>query len=196
MNDMDIARVPAVVEAILTDTERIGFAMMSERQTGSLLRTLAASKPGGCILEIGTGTGVGTAWLLAGMDAHARLESIDNNPAVQDIARRHLGADPRVTFHAADAAAFLQELCRTGNSFDLIFGDAWPGKYSHLDLALSGLRVGGVYVVDDLLPQPNWPEGHAANVPVLLHDLERRPEFVTTRLAWSSGLLIAVRTHS
>lgn len=35
-------------------------------------------------------------------------------------------------------------------AFDLIFADAWPGKFSHLDEALSLLSPGGFYVIDDL----------------------------------------------
>jgi len=89
-----------------------------------------------------------------------------------------------------DGADFLK---RSPNQFDLIYADAWPGKFSQLDEALSLLRPGGIYVIDDLLPQPNWPEGHAPRVPVLIDDLERRGEFVTVRLAWASGLMLVVR---
>ena len=42
-------------------------------------------------------------------------------------------------------------------------------------------------LIDDLLPQPNWPEGHAPNVPLLIDDLERRSEFVSVKLAWASA---------
>ena len=93
--------------AIRADTERLGFTMASEPQTDSLLRTLAASKVGGRFLELGTGTGVGTAWLLAGMDQESRLDSVENDAKVLEIARCHLGHDPRVTFHLTDAALFL-----------------------------------------------------------------------------------------
>ena len=63
MNDHRIPQIPAALGGIRRDTEGIGFALASEPKTGSLLRALAASKPGGKFLEIGTGTGVGTAWL-------------------------------------------------------------------------------------------------------------------------------------
>lgn len=77
--------------------------MTSEPRTGSFLRTLAALKPGGRLLELGTGTGLGTAWHLDGMDATSTLDSVDRDPAVQAIARRHLGGDARITFHSEDA---------------------------------------------------------------------------------------------
>ena len=75
----------------------------------------------------------------------------------------------------------------------LIYDDAWPGKFIHLDEALALLRPGGMYVIDDLLPQPNWPDGHAPKVPALISDIERRSEFVSVRLAWASGLMVVVR---
>ena len=167
-----IRHVPAALDAIRRDTEAIGFTMASEPQTGSLLRTLAASKPAGRFLELGTGTGIGTAWLLAGMDASSRLDSVDNDAAVSAVARRHLHHDPRVTFHMSDGAEFLTRLQR--ESFDFIYADAWPGKFTHLELALSLVRPGGIYLVHDLLPQPAWPKDHAPRVPTLIAQLDGR----------------------
>lgn len=192
MTDDEIIRRPPALDAILAETSALGFTMVSEPRVGALLAALAASKPSGRLLELGTGTGHGTAWLLFGMDPHSTLDTVDTDPNVVGIARRHLGSDPRVTFHISDGAALIQA-AQLG-SFDLIYADAWPGKFSHLDDALALLRPGGVYVIDDLLPQPNWPEGHAPKVPNLIDDLERRPEFVTTRLAWASGLMLVVRS--
>src|SRR5215470_3052631 len=135
MIDSSIFDRPTALDAILRETADLGFSMASEPQTGSLLRTLAASKPGGRFLELGTGTGVATAWLLAGMDQASRLETVDNDPAVVAIARRHLGSDPRVTFHLDDAAAFIKR--QRADSYDFVFADAWPGKFSHLEQALA-----------------------------------------------------------
>ena len=194
MDDLEISKAPRVLEAIFRDTESIGFKMGSERQTGSLLRTLAASKTGCRFLELGTGTGIGTAWLLAGMDHQSRLDSVDNDPRAMDIARRHLGSDSRVTFHLKDGAEFLGG--RRPESYDFIYADTWPGKFTHLDVTLSLLRVGGLYVVDDLLPQATWPEDHAPKVPRLISDLENRGDLVCTKLAWASGLMVVTRVRA
>ena len=192
MNDREVGRMPAAIRAIARDTREIGFTMSSEPQAGALLRTLAASKPGGRFLELGTGTGFGTAWLLDGMDALSQLDSVDSDPKALAVARRHLGSDPRVRLHLGDGAVFLA--AQAPSRFDLIFADAWPGKFTHLDLALSGLRPGGIYLVDDLLPQPNWPDGHAPNVSALIADLESRTGFLFAKLAWTSGLMLLVRS--
>ena len=162
MNDHEIIRAPQSLGAIHDATEALGFTMASEPRTGALLTVLAASKPGGRFVELGTGTGLGTAWLLAGMDAHSRLESVDSDARVLAVARRHLEEDSRVSFHLADGVDFLGAL--PPGQFDFVYADSWPGKFTHLDEALSLLRIGGIYFIDDLLPQTNWPEGHASKV--------------------------------
>jgi hypothetical protein len=58
---------------------------------------------------------------------------------------------------------------------------------------LAAVKVGGFYVIDDMLPQANWPEGHAERVPVLIERLASQPDFSILPLVWASGVLIAVR---
>jgi len=65
---------------------------------GSLLATLCAAKPQGRFLELGTGSGLSTAWMLHGMDSLSTLQTIDNDERLVEIAKRYLGHDPRVTF--------------------------------------------------------------------------------------------------
>jgi len=126
------------------------------------------------------------------MDVNERLDSVDNDANVLAVARRYLGEDSRVAFHLADGADFLDRL--PPGHYDFIYADAWPGKFTHLDQALSLVRIGGFYVIDDLLPQLNWPEGHATKVPALVDALEGRAGFVSLKLSWASGLMIVVRT--
>ena len=182
---------PIALPAIERDTSALGFSMASEARTGALLRTLAASKPGGAFLELGTGTGISTAWILDGMDSAATLSTVDSQAKCVEIAKRHLGHDQRVTFNVESGDLFLSKL--RGSYFDLIFADTWPGKFDHLEDALDLLRAGGLYVIDDLLPQPSWPNGHAAKVPALVAELERDQRLVLCKLSWSSGLIVAAR---
>ena len=191
MNDIPNLHRPPALDAIERDAAAIGSSMAAEARTGALLQTLAASKPGGAMLELGTGVGASTSWILAGMDESATLLTVDNNQPCIEIARRHLGHDRRVAFKLEDGAAFLAQM--QGRKFDLIFADTWPGKFDHLDQALALLRAGGIYLVDDLLPQPNWPPGHAPKVPLLIDQIEHEPCLVLCKFAWSSGLLVAVR---
>ena len=186
-------KVPEKMPAISHATKKAGFNMPSEPKTGSLLATLAASKPAGNLLELGTGTGLATSWLLYGMDQQAHLMSVDNDAAVQTIAREQLASDPRVTFITSPGETFLREAKH--DQYDLIFADAWPGKYWDLDLALAALKPGGLYIIDDMLPQSSWPEGHAPKVDELRLILAQHPQLITTEMDWASGLIICVKLN-
>ena len=96
LSDQASRHAPELLQAIVSETAALGFTMASEPKTGALLAALAASKPGGRLLELGTGTGIGTAWLLSGMDGDARLDTVDVDEQATAIARRHLSSDPRL----------------------------------------------------------------------------------------------------
>jgi predicted O-methyltransferase YrrM len=191
MRDSAVLREPAMLAAIWQSTRSLGFSMASEPLTGSLLRALAASKPAASFLELGSGTGLSTAWLLDGMDAQSQLLTMDNDEAVLRVLREHLGADARLKVVCADGDDFVHSL--HGQQFDFIFADTWAGKYRLLDEALAMLRPGGIYVIDDMLEQPNWPDGHAQKAAALIAYLGWRDDLTITTLSWASGLLIAVK---
>jgi predicted O-methyltransferase YrrM len=191
MIDHNTPTAPPAWREIDARSRALGFDMPSEPGTGAMLRLLAASKPGGRLLELGTGTGLATAWLLAGMGQGAALTSVDADPAVQAVARGVLGDDPRVTFVIADGLDHVR--VQSPATFDLIFADAWPGKYEGLDETLALLRPGGLYVVDDMLRQPNWPQDHQPRVDALAARLKSHPDLMTVVLDWASGLVIAAR---
>lgn len=188
---MITANPPPALAAITRETERLGFTLASLPETGALLRTLAAGRPGGRVLEIGTGTGLSTAWLLDGMDAEARLVSIDIDATTSAVAARHLGADPRLTLVVGDGEAWLRE--EGHGRFDLIFADAIPGKYQAFEAAWRLLATGGFYVVDDMTPQPDWPEEHVSRAAALLDHLRARTDCHVVSLDWSNGVVIAAR---
>jgi len=189
----DIQELPNSFQVIKEDTEASGFTMASDIATGTLLRTLAASKPGGDFLELGTGTGLSTSWLLDGMSADAKLTSIDNDERFLSIARKHLGHDPRLTLVSSDGGDWLST--NTGATYDYIFADTWHGKYLMLDEGLEMLKIGGLYIVDDMLPQDNWPEGHDEKAKALVRKLDQRKDLVVSKLHWATGIIICTKIH-
>ncbi len=165
--------------------------MGSDVLTGNLLRTLTASKPKGRFLEIGTGTGLSASWILNGMDSQSTLLSVDNNTDLSSVAQKLLGFDARLTLRIGDGVEFIKSL--TGQTFDLIFADSWPGKYNTFEETLRLVVPGGFYIVDDMLPQPNWPEGHQQLVDELIEKLEALKDFQVCKLNWSTGLILCTR---
>jgi len=182
---------PKSYQVIEAETNSSGFTMASDVLTCSLLRTLAAAKPSGDFLELGTGTGLSAAWLLDGMDEDSQLTSIDNAGEFMSIARKYLGSDQRLRLIETDAEQWIQ--ANTDATFDYIFADTWHGKFFSLDETLAMLKPGGFYIIDDMLPQPNWPEGHAEKVDRLIIDLEARQDLVITKQHWATGIIVGVK---
>ncbi|WP_332871482.1 O-methyltransferase [Spirosoma rhododendri] len=123
-------------QPIVAASAQLGFSMNADTQAASLLRTLAATKPGGRFLELGTGTGLSTAWILAGMDEQATLVSVDNDADCLAVARKFLGDDSRLQLICQDGTEWVNT--NTG-PFDFIFADTWAGKYTDLDTVLAML---------------------------------------------------------
>jgi predicted O-methyltransferase YrrM len=132
-----------------------------------------------------------TAWILDGMDANSHLTTIDNESNLLNILNKHLGKDPRLTVVCGDGDEFLRSL--NGRRFDFIFADTWSGKYQLLDEALALLKPGGIYAIDDMLPQPNWPDRHEVKVEQLISTLEQRTDLRISKISWASGIIIATK---
>jgi predicted O-methyltransferase YrrM len=183
--------IPENCQAILEETQTLGFSMASDKLTCQLLKTLAASKPNGKFLELGTGTGLSTAWILDGMSEGATLVSIDNEKRFIEVAEKHLGADSRLALVCVDGGEWL--LKNQAAQFDYIFADTWHGKYLMLEETIAMLEQGGFYIIDDMLPQPNWPDGHDKKAAKLIADLEQRTDLTITKQNWASGIIIGVK---
>lgn len=191
MNDEINQPFPNTYTAILAATENAGFSMASEALTCSLLKTLAGSKVSAKFLELGTGTGLSTAWILDGMDHKSTLVSIDNDASFLAIASDFLSGDDRLELVLTDGATWIEK--NRDQKFDYIFADTWHGKYLLLDQVLDMLNPGGLYIIDDMLPQKNWPEGHHEKALNLIKYLERKVDLMITKLMWASGIIIAVK---
>ena len=191
MND-SITDIPERYKRIKEATDEMRFNMASDVYTGSLLKTLAASKPGGRLLELGTGTGLATAWIVAGLDEKSSLVTVENNELLIEVARKNI-SDGRVEFVLTDGYEWIKNY--KGEKFDFIFADAMPGKYDLFDETISLLNIGGLYIIDDMLPQPNWPDGHDKKVADFINVLEKRNDLSLTKLNWSTGIIIITKLN-
>jgi len=190
MDDKKITGIPGEYEAIKEATVELQFNMASDLYTGSLLKTLAASKPSGRFLELGAGTGLATAWIVSGMDEKSSLIAIENNEILIGVANKNI-VDSRVEFMLADAYDWIREY--KGKKFDFIFADAMPGKYDLFDETIAMLNSGGLYIIDDMLPKSNWPLGHDEKVRSFINSLESRNDLLMTKMNWSTGIIIITK---
>lgn len=191
MKQSEIKIKPPIHAKIEAKCKEIGFSMPSDLFIGTLLKTLVASKPCGNFLEFGTGIGLSLSWMVDGLDDCGNIISIDNDPKLTGIVNQFFKLDPRINILTQDGAMWIEKY--TGDKFDLIFADAWPGKYSHLDETLALLKPGGIYVIDDMDLQPNWPEGHAEKAEALVKTLEAREDFSLTKMNWSTGIILMTK---
>jgi predicted O-methyltransferase YrrM len=187
------SNTPACFQDIVAATQRIRGFPASDELTGALLKTLATSKPGGTFLEIGTGTGMGTAWIVDGMNANAHLITVEKYEKMANIAKRFFGHDPRITFEVMDASVFLTT--QQEQTFDLIFADASAGKFHLLVETLRLLKIGGFYIIDHLLPLSSTSEDqeHLRKINQVITFLEQQEELSIVKMNWATGLLLATK---
>jgi predicted O-methyltransferase YrrM len=125
------------------------------------------------------------------MDEDSTLISLDNDETLLSIAKENLGTDRRLTLICTDGNEWIKKNSKMRFSF--IFADTWPGKYMVLEETLAMLNQGGIYIIDDMLPQANWPEGHADKVANLLATLDHREDLAVTKMGWASGIVLVVK---
>jgi demethylmenaquinone methyltransferase/2-methoxy-6-polyprenyl-1,4-benzoquinol methylase len=186
--------IPATVHAARERADAMGFVYSSEPGVGALLSSLAAAVPtGGRVLELGTGAGVGLAWLVHGLGDRTDVEVVTVD-ADDDVQARTRGDrwPGYVRFELGDGA----ELVRSLGTFDLIFADAPGGKTIGLEHTIAALEPGGMLVVDDMdlarHDDPTLRRGLGLVRDRLLAD----DRVVCSELEFSSGVILAVRRRS
>lgn len=115
---------------------------------GRFLAVLAAGCAGGVIGEYGTGSGVGTAWMVTAMPASCRLITAEVDEARAQAVRALFADDGRVEVRTGDAAGILAG----AGPFDLIFADCGIREDAHFAEVVGLLKPGGQIVMDDVTP--------------------------------------------
>jgi len=183
--------LPDLVAQASTNAASAGFAMSCDRDTGRLLAVLAAAVPsGGRILELGTGTGVGTAWLVHGLGARTDVEII-----TVEIDQLTASAATRTPWPAyvnllvGDAV----EVTRSSGLFDLVFADAQGGKWEGLDNTIAALRPRGQLLVDDMTPPMFEDSNREMKTAEVRARILGHPSLTSVEIAWSTGLILSTR---
>lgn len=181
--------VPPPVRVTSDAAARLGFGSSCSLETGRLLRSLAAMRPGGRLLELGSGTGVGAAWLLSGMDGAARLLTVEADPLRAETVWELLAADPRVTVLHGDWMGGLDHA-----PFDVIFADCAPAK-ADVERLVDALRVGGTLIMDDFSPPAFLPEALHAGDPLRAALFSHpRLKCVEVEVSRAERVILATRT--
>lgn len=169
--------------------------------TGSALRLLAALSGARHAVEIGTGAGVSTLWLLKGLRPDAVLTSIDAEPEHQRLAKLSLSEagvpSGRVRLIAGRALDVLPRLSDEGYDLVLCDGPAAEGQ-DYLAAAMRLLRVGGVVVFAGALAggrvaDPSARDADTVAARELARVVREEADLVPALLPVGDGLLAAVK---
>jgi predicted O-methyltransferase YrrM len=162
--------------------------------TGRFLAVLAGGCTGGRIGELGTGAGIGTAWIASAMPADCTLITAEIDERLASIARELVAEDPRIEVITGDAISAMS----ARGPFDLLFADSGVRDKANFDALTGLLRIGGRIVMDDLTPQRSL----APDSPLLANDLKRQfftsPRLISTEVVLpdlKNSLLVGTRTN-
>lgn len=104
------------------------------------------------VLEIGTFTGYSSISMARGMEADARLTTLEANEEYEDIIRKHLAkadVEDKVRLIIGDAKTVIPTLTDT---YDLVFIDADKVSYPlYYDLTIDKVSSGGFILADNVL---------------------------------------------
>jgi predicted O-methyltransferase YrrM len=120
--------------------------------TGSYLRHLAHSLNAQSVVEIGTGSGVGSLWLLEGMIASGTLTSIDDEMEHSTVAKLALSdANIEQSRYRLITNSVMDVMTKlTDRAYDLVVFRHNPEDLSFaISEAHRILRSGGVFVIDN-----------------------------------------------
>ncbi len=137
------------VDDLVARARALDYDRSCSPEFGRLLRTLATAA-GGALAEIGTGVGVGAAWMVTGMRPGARLLTVESDAGRAAKATALFAGISGVTVLHADWRAILPH-----GPFCLVFPDVHAAKVA--PEVVDALQPGGIAVIDDLTPEEHWP---------------------------------------
>jgi predicted O-methyltransferase YrrM len=143
---------PQLVEKALAEAVRTGFTRSCSAETGRLLQVLAGARGLERVAEIGTGCGVGAAWILSALDPAIAFFTVELDEERAAAAAELLADDPAATVLHGD----WREVLAPEAPLDLLFADGGRAKYQEEVVGL--LAPGGMLVLDDLTPGYRDPD--------------------------------------
>jgi predicted O-methyltransferase YrrM len=146
-----VSWLPPLVERALEMAEAAAFTESCTHEVGRLLYTLAAHCNHGTVAEIGTGYGVGAAWIASGLPPSASLVTVEIDEAKAAAARSLFSSYPNVLVLHGDWHEILAYA-----PFTMLFADGGKAKERESEVLLEALEPGGLVVLDDLTPEDQW----------------------------------------
>ena len=145
--------VPALVGRARAAAADLGFERSCRDEDGRLLHVLAGRRGIERVAEVGTGTGVGTAWLASALPPGVPLFSAEIDPRLAQAAAELFADDPDVHVLTGDWRLALLPHA----PFDLLFADGGGAK-DDPDAVLGLAAPGATIVMDDFSADRKRPD--------------------------------------
>ena len=146
-------KTPPLVLRALALAESLGFEKSCLPEDGALLHVLAARRGFARAAEIGTGAGVGAAWIVSALPPQTPFFSAEPDRLLAAHATELFSGDPNVTILAGPWERVLPPEA----PFDFLFVDGGGAK-DDVDATLGLLAPGGTAVLDDFWFDPALPD--------------------------------------
>lgn len=182
------AQIPDLVSRTLDLARQRGFITSTRHETGRLLAALAASREG-TLAELGTGTGVGSAWLCSGAPKEARIVSAELDPSLAGDVQKIFADVENVDIVAGDWSALEQHA-----PFSLLFVDVRE-VMEQIDVLADLLQPGGIAVLDDFVPSAHWPPIVDGQVDVVREQWLTDERFAAVELLIDEGASVVIATR-
>lgn len=182
------AEVPILVTRALNLSRQQGFITATRNETGRLLAALAASRTG-TLAELGTGCGVGSAWLSSGAPDGASIVSAELDPARAELVQEIFADTARIEVTSGDWSTLEQYA-----PFSLLFVDVGDVK-RNVDMVADLLEAGGIVVLDDFTPCETWPPVYEGRVDVIREQWLTDPRFTAVDVMVASDASVVVATR-
>lgn len=195
----DYSQEPELIRNARRHAEELGVESVTPA-TGAQLAIIAGLTQAKNMVEVGTGAGVSSLWLLSS-SSDSVLTTIDSEPEYQNVAKetfRTSGiASNRIRTITGKAANVMGNMAES--AYDLVFLDIDPEDLEEiLATAAALVRPRGALVVAhalwrDRIPNPALRDDATSGIRAILRSFEKAEDFIPSISLVGDGLLVVYK---
>ncbi|MEH1963936.1 MAG: class I SAM-dependent methyltransferase [Nostoc sp.] len=190
MTTYPITSSPSLVQQAEFLAAQLEFTQSSLPEVGRLLHVLTSHITQGQIGEIGSGCGVGAAWIVSALHPDSTLITIESDRQLAKLVQQLFADKSNVRALLGDWRDLLIYA-----PFDLLFADGGKAKLTEPQTLITALKPGGLILLDDLTPEEYWPpEWHGRTDPIREFWLkDPRIAAIEIRVTAKNSVILATR---
>ncbi|MFN6473686.1 MAG: O-methyltransferase [Nostoc sp. SerVER01] len=190
MTSYGVASIPPLVQQAQSLAAQLEFSESSLPEVGRLLQVLTNHITQGQIAEIGSGCGVGAAWIVSTLNPDTTFITIESNGDRATLVQQLFAHNSNVRVLQGDWHDLLSYA-----PFDLLFADGGNAKVVEPQILINALKLGGFIILDDLTPEEYWPPEWQGRTDPVSEFWLTDPHIIATeiRVTTRHGVILATR---